>query len=322
MTGSQMKLNLQGLISAPHTPMHDDGSLNLDAVQRQADWLSRSGVVGVFLGGTTGEWSSMTTSERARLQSAWGQLETPLKRIAHVGHNCQQDAIDLATHAARAGLDAISAVAPSFLKPGSAKCLAEFFAPIAEAAPHIPFYVYHIPGLSGVNIPPMQQIEACAKTIPTFAGVKFTDPDVHAFARCQAAYGRDYELMWGVDELLLAALPYGAVSAVGSTYNYAAPLYNDMIEAHTRGDHERARRQSERVVAMVDLLIEYGVLAAGKALMSLRGVDCGPVRSPAKPLSEERRLQLFDRVVAGKYLDPVPEIVITNAKTPKLARKS
>ena len=118
MIGSQMKLNLKGLIAAPHTPMNADGSLNLDAVALQADWLTRSGVVGVFLGGTTGEWSSMTTSERARLQSTWGHLETPLKRIAHVGHNCQQDAIDLATNAANAGVDAIAAVAKAPL-PGA-----------------------------------------------------------------------------------------------------------------------------------------------------------------------------------------------------------
>lgn len=317
-----MKLNLKGLIAAPHTPMNADGSLNLDAVALQADWLTRSGVVGVFLGGTTGEWSSMTTSERARLQSTWGHLETPLKRIAHVGHNCQQDAIDLATNAANAGVDAIAAVAPSFLKPASADALADFFAPIAEAAPQLPFYVYHIPGLSGVTIPPVQQIEACAKIIPTFAGVKYTDPDLYSFARCQERFAGQYELMWGVDELLLGALPYGAVSAVGSTYNYAAPLYNDIIAAYARGDRARARQQGERVVAMVDLLIEFGVLAAGKALMSLRGVDCGPVRLPASPLSEDRRIELFDRVVAGKFLDPVPEIVITTKNAPNLARKS
>ena len=307
-----MKLNLKGLIAAPHTPMNRDASLNLDAVEQQAAWLSQSGVVGVFLGGTTGEWSSMTTQERKSLQTAWSKVTDPLTRIAHVGHNCQWDSIELARHAAVSKLDAISAIAPSFLKPNSAQALAEFFSPIASAARELPFYIYHIPGLTGVTISPYEQIEACSELIPNFAGMKFTDPDVYAFARCQSVFGEKYELMWGVDELLLAALPFGAVSAVGSTYNYAAPMYVDMMEAYTRGDHDRARHQANRVVQLVDLLIEYGVLAAGKSLMSLRGIDCGPVRSPMVALTEQKRKELFERLVAEELLDSVPEIVIKN----------
>ena len=317
-----MKLNLKGLVAAPHTPMNRDASLNLDLVDQQAAWLHRCGVVGVFLGGTTGEWSSMTTDERKSLQVAWSKVSSPLTRIVHVGHNCQRDAIELASHAAASGLEATSAVAPSFMKPGSASALADFFAPIAYAAAELPFYIYHIPGLSGVTISPVEQIEACAKVIPNFAGLKFTDPDLYAFARCKETYGDRYELMWGVDELLLAALPYGAVSAVGSTYNYAAPLYTTMLDAYANGHHERAREQAEKVVKLVDLLIEYGVLAAGKALMSLRGIDCGPVRSPVAVLSDQKKQELFDRVRAEKLLDPVAEIVINSqAVSPKLASK-
>ena len=68
--------------------------------------------------------------------------------------------------------------------------MAAFFAPIAEAAPGLPFYIYHIPGLSGVTIDPADQIEACAAQIPSFAGMKFTDPDLHAFSCCQARFAR------------------------------------------------------------------------------------------------------------------------------------
>lgn len=314
-------LNVKGLIAAPHTPMHEDGSLNLAMLQKQAAWLSRSSVVGVFLGGTTGEWCSMTTAERASLQEAWGRLDTPLIRIAHVGHNCQQDAVDLARHAGQVGLDAVSAVAPSFLKPASAQCIAAFFAPIAAAAPDLPFYIYHIPGLSGVKVSPVDQIECCLESIPNFAGMKFTDPDLFAFAACQSRFGQVCELMWGVDEMLLGALPYGAVSAVGSTYNYVAPLYQEMMRAYADGDHDRAQAQSQRAVELVEILIEFGVLAAGKALMSLRGVECGPVRLPARALTNERRIDLFNRVVEAKLLDPIPEIVVSPTSASNLARK-
>lgn len=70
-----MQPNVRGLVAAPYTPMHLDGTLNLDAVEAQGQWLERSGVVGAFIGGTTGEWCSMTTDERKVLFDAWGQSD-------------------------------------------------------------------------------------------------------------------------------------------------------------------------------------------------------------------------------------------------------
>ncbi|MFN3166209.1 MAG: dihydrodipicolinate synthase family protein [Phycisphaeraceae bacterium] len=301
-----MGLNLEGLIAAPHTPFHEDGAFAPGPVQSQADWLAKSGVVGAFIGGTTGEWCSMTTHERQALFDAWAQASSGLARIAHVGHNCQRDAIELARHAASVGMDAVAALAPSFLKPGSAGELASYFAPIAEAAGGLPFYVYHIPGLSGVRVAAHEQIDAYLNAVPGFAGLKFTDPDLHAYARCVAAYGEACELMWGVDEILPAALAYGARSAVGSTYNYAAPLFHSLIAAALRTDTPAVLRESERAIQLVDILIEFGVLRAGKALMTLRGVDCGPPRSPILPLTGPQRDALFERVRRAGLLDPVP----------------
>lgn len=299
--------------------MLPDGSLNLDAVAAQAAWLAHSGVVGVFLGGTTGEWCSLTTDERLSLQAAWGRTESPLVKIAHLGHNCQRDSMALARHAAEAGMDATAAVGPSFLRPGTAEELAAYFSPIAEQAGDIPFYIYHIPGLSGLAIDPEEQIEACLKMIPNFAGLKFTDPDVFAFARCMKRFESDCELMWGVDERLLSALPYGVKAAVGSTYNYAAPLFNAMLSAFAQGDHAEARRQSDRAVGLVELLLEFGVLAAGKSLMACRGVDCGPVRPPARAISEAKKQAFYQRIAEAGYLDAVPEAVTTDHDAKKAA---
>ena len=82
-------------------------------------------------------------------------------------------------------------------------------------------------------------------------------------------------------------------SAVGSTYNYAAPLYNRMIDAFRAGDMAQALACSNKVVAMVELVIKYGVLPAGKAMMSLVGVECGSPRAPVPSLSADSRKELF-----------------------------
>lgn len=135
-------------------------------------------------------------------------------------------------------------------------------------------------------------------------------------------YGDQFDFKWGVDEVLYSALPFGPTSAVGSTYNYAAPIYRKMIKAFNAGDVSAARHEAGRAIELVDILLEYGVMQAGKALMTLRGVECGPTRSPLLPLSEARREELFNRVLDRKLLDPVPEIVIKKPSNPRISKQS
>ena len=63
--------HITGLIAAPYTPMHPDGSINLDMIPEQADFLVKSGVKGVFVCGTTGEGLSLTITERKAVAERW-----------------------------------------------------------------------------------------------------------------------------------------------------------------------------------------------------------------------------------------------------------
>jgi N-acetylneuraminate lyase len=97
---------------------------------------------------------------------------------------------------------------------------------------------------------------------------------------------------------------------VGSTYNYAAPLYAKMMAAYQEGDMVAAQALQLKSVKLVQVLIQYGVLPAGKALMSLCGADCGPVRPPVRRLTDEQKSRLFQQV---KSLDVIKRGVATNA---------
>ena len=88
--------------------------------------------------------------------------------------------------------------------------------------------------------------------------------------------------MFGVDEFLLAAVALGATCAVGSTYNYAAPVYHRMLAAVREGNLEAARREQYESAKLVRALIDFGGLRAGKAIVKMLGLDCGPVRSPLR----------------------------------------
>jgi N-acetylneuraminate lyase len=89
-----------------------------------------------------------------------------------------------------------------------------------------------------------------------------------------------YDILWGRDECILSALVLGCVGAVGSTYNYAAPLYHNLIEAFNRGDLLKARALQQKSIDMISLLGKYGGIATGKAFMRYIGMDCGEFRLP------------------------------------------
>jgi N-acetylneuraminate lyase len=248
--------------------------------------------------------------ERMNLAQRWTEVmgRRKLKLVVHVGHNCMEDARTLAAHAQRIGADAISAMAPCYFKPATADDLIEFMAPVGAAAPGLPLYFYDIPALTGVNVPLTEFLRKGKARIPNLAGIKFTSTDLVALQDCLNADDGSFNILFGSDEMLLAALALGVPGAVGSTYNYAAPLYARMIEAFQAGDLVTAQALQLKSVRLVQTLVPYGVLAAGKALMSLMGADCGPVRPPVRRLTEEQKERLFRQVEALGILHGHPPV--------------
>lgn len=284
-----------GLVAAPFTPFHADFGLNLDVIPNYAALLRGSGVSAVFVCGSTGEGFSMSLDERMRTLEAWlACAGTDLKVIAHVGHNSLPDACALARHASKAGVAAISAMAPSYFRPQGVSELVGWCQALAAAGEVTPFYYYHIPSMSGVNLPMLEFLIEGGVKIPTLAGIKFTHNDLPEFLACTEFAEHRYDILFGRDELLIEGLKRGALGAVGSTYNYAAPLYKNLI-AEFRGGHLAAAQEHQnKAIRMIEICNGLGVthLAASKAIMKTLGVDCGPVRPPLLPPTPAQQLIL------------------------------
>lgn len=291
-----MHLPLHGLVAATHTPFHEDGSLKLEAIESQAAHMLKSGVKTLFINGSTAESSSLTVAERLALAERWFSVArgTGLRLVAHVGANCVEDSKVLAAQAQALGAAAIGALSPSYFKPRSVGVLVETMAEIAAAAPETPFYYYDIPSMTGVSLPVAAFLEQAPERIPTLAGVKFTNPDLMAYQFCLRADGGRWDLPWGVDQHFLGALAMGAKGAVGSGFNFAAPVYLRLMAAFERGDWAAAREEQFRGVRLIQLFDSLGYMAAAKAAMKMLGVDVGPPRLPNARLTpgQEAALRL------------------------------
>ena len=272
-----------GLCTATHTPFHADGSLKLEAVERQAAFLRGHGITSVFIGGTTGESSSLTAAERAALNDRWAVVgpAAGIDVIVHVGANCLTEAAQLAAHAEKNQAKAVSMIAPSYFKPRTLADLVASCAMVAKAAPKTPFYYYDIPGMTGISGFPVDVfLKAASPIIPNLAGVKYSNGDLEAMRRAQALEGGRFDLPFGVDERFLDALRAGASAGVGSTYNFNPGPLQRVIAAQAKGDAAKAEAEQAKVQPVVDILAKRGYMGAAKALMGHLGVPLGPARLP------------------------------------------
>ena len=274
------------LVAATFAPMRPDGDLDLDRVPVLVERLVREGVDGLFCNGSTGEGESLTPDERRAVAAAFVQAASGRVRVfVQVGANSLRVARKLAAHAAETGADAIAAIPPVYFKPATVDDAVACLREVAVAAPETPCFYYHIPALTGVRLDVPELMRRAAESIPTFAGVKFSEVDPPAFEACVRFDPNRYEVYWGSDETLLTGLSAGATAAIGSTYCFASKVYRQVIAAHRAGDLETARRWQARAARMVEAQVRHGGLPGLKATMQLVGVDCGPVRLPLHALS-------------------------------------
>jgi N-acetylneuraminate lyase len=219
-----------------------------------------------------------------------------------LGGTCLADCRELALHARDAGIYAVSFTAPFYFKPASVDALARCCAELAAVVPDMPFYYYHIPVLTGVSFAMYDLLQAVDGKIPNFAGVKYTHEDFMDFLACRNFKAGKYDMLWGRDENMLPALAIGAKGAVGSTFNYAAPLYHLLTEAYEKGEPEKAAQLQQQSINMIRLLGKYGGIATGKAYMKLIGLDCGEFRLPVSNMSGAQ-FELFKEDVAALGFD-------------------
>ncbi|MGP4113495.1 dihydrodipicolinate synthase family protein [Streptomyces sp. 4N509B] len=317
---------VMALLTAVFTPFDEDGRVAYELVEKQAETLLAWGCPGAYVGGTAGEGASLTTAERMLLLERWCEVaDGRLDVIAHVGHTSLGEARAMAEHAQRVGARAVSAVPPYFHRPTGAAGLADFLARVAEAAPGLPFLYYHIPSVTGVTIPASQVMAEARERVPGFAGVKFAHGDMADLQRCLrlaaerpdggrrngpdghagdegsggggTGGGDGVEVYMANARLLLTSITMGARAAIGSAYNFAAPVYLRMLEHVAAGEAREARDCQLLAQDAIDAVAGYaGELAGFKAASALVGPDCGPCRPPLASLDAAQRAALREEL--------------------------
>lgn len=297
---------IKGLIDAPFTPFHEDGSLNLAPIPEYAALLARNGMKGVFINGSSGEGYMLTEEERMQLAEAWmAAVPEGFKVIVHVGSTSVMSSRRMAEHAQKIGAWGIGAMATPFPKIGSIEQLCQYCENIASAAPELPFYYYHIPAFNQAFLPMLDFLKAVDGRIPNFAGIKYTYESLYEYNRCRRYKNGKFDMLHGQDETILPCLAMGgAQGGIGGTTNYNGCNLAGIIEAWEQGDLEKARELQDFSQDVIDVICDFrGNIVGGKRIMKLIGLDLGPNRVPFMSLTAEEEAQLRTRLEAINFFE-------------------
>lgn len=256
------------MVTAMVTPMHDDGSVDYDGVQRLASYLADNGNEGLVVNGTTGESATTTDEENvATVQAVVEAVGHRVRVTAGVGTNDTAHSCHAAQALAAAGAHAVLIVTPYYNKPPQ-DGIVEHFRTVAKAT-GLPAMAYDIPGRTGTALT-SRTIRRLAE-IPEIRAVKDAKGDL--FAASELMHGTD--LLWysGDDVINLPWLALGAVGVVSVVGHVAGTQYAEMIAAVDAGDLARAREIHTNVIPAVNAVMNttQGTIMA-KAAMKLLGV--------------------------------------------------
>lgn len=293
-----------GLIDAPFTPFHENGDLNLEPIEKYAAMLQKNGLQGVFINGSSGEGYMLTTEERMQLAERWLKVAPQgFKVIVHVGSCCLRESQKLAAHAQEIGAWGIGSMAPPFPKIGRIEELVKYCEAIANSAPDLPFYYYHIPAFNGAFLPMLELLKAVDGRISNFAGIKYTFECLYEYNQCRLYKNGKYDMLHGQDETILPSLAQGgAQGGIGGTTNYNGRELVGIIEAWKKGDIETAREKQNFSQEVINVICRYrGNIVGGKRIMKLLGFDLGPNRVPFQNMTNEEEQQMKKELEAINF---------------------
>ena len=291
------------LLTAMVTPYTADGEVDYALARRLAASLVRAGNDGVVVTGTTGEAPLLSDDEKARL---WEEIKQEFGDggtvVAGAGTNDTRHSVALAKRAEAAGVDAILAVAPYYLRPPQAGII-EHFRHIAEST-GTPVIVYNVPGRTGVNLTVDTLLRL--SEIPNIAGNKEANGDLHATARVLESRP-DFRIWSGNDNDNFHLWCMGAYGAISVTSHIVAGRQRAMLDHVLAGDLAAAAAIHRPLVPLTDACFLNGSPSTIRYVLRQLGVDIGAPRLPvvepddavgAKVMAEVKRHQLDALAVA------------------------
>lgn len=285
-------MKFEGIYTPVVTPHTDSFEIDRLLFEQTINMLIDSGVSGVIVAGTTGEYYAQTTEERVELmQLAHNVIDKRVPLIVGTGAIRTEDSIYFAQQAKVLGADALLVATPPYAYPTGREIALHALAIDREA--NLPVMLYNYPGRMCVNMDE-ETLDRLGRS-PNFCAIKESSgsPDrLHMLAR-------DYphiQLSCGMDDQALEFFAWGARSWVCAGSNFAPEAHIALYKAcAVEGDFTKGRRIMSAMLPLMRVLEQGGkFVQCIKHGLTLRGINAGPPRRPLQPLNKDEKRELAE----------------------------
>jgi len=284
------KEKYSGVIPAFYACYDECGEVSEAGVRELTEYFIKAGVLGVYVGGSSGECIYQSVAERKKtLEAVMAVARGKLTVIAHVACNNTRDSMELAAHAESLGVDAIAAIPPIYFKLPEHGII-KYWNDISSAAPNTDFIIYNIPQLAGVALTPAAFKEMLKN--PKVIGVKNSSMpslDIWNFKHAGEELMRDVVVFNGPDEQFAMGRLIGADGGIGGTYGVMPELFLKLDELVRRGDNEKVTRLQAKINEIIVILCsgKANLYAIMKEVIRRRiGINLYGVRAPLTNIGE------------------------------------
>ncbi|MHB1951489.1 MAG: 4-hydroxy-tetrahydrodipicolinate synthase [Acidiferrobacteraceae bacterium] len=285
-----------GSLVAIVTPMHEDGSLDWDALEKLVEFHVERGTRGIVAAATTGETSTLAVEEHCEVVRRivrWSRHRVPV--IAGSGANSTAEAIALTKEARAAGADACLLVTPYYNKP-TQEGLFRHFRAIAEAV-DIPQILYNVPGRTCCDLLPETVYRL--STVPRIVGIKEATGSVERARDIMRRCGKAFAVYSGDDATALDVLLAGGRGVISVTANVAPEKMQEMCRLALAGSEAMARRVNDLLMPLHrTLFIESNPIPVKWALQEMQLIGAG-IRLPLTPLSGSCQAPVREALLAA-----------------------
>lgn len=278
---------LRGCIPPMITPFDKDGNLDIPGLEKLVDYLSEN-VHGLFINGSYGCGAMMTTEERKTVTEI--TIKTAKDRadvIAQVGTTNNRASVELAKHAAAAGVKAVAAVGPYYFHHNQDSVL-YFFEDLVKAVPNTPVYVYNNPKFQGYEMT-LGLIKKLKEV--GVHGIKDATFDIMMHANYHRVLGADnFDVVLGTEAMWLAARVLGTEAFIPGLANALPEIVVQMFNEGMAGEYEKCKETQFKVNKLRDIMyLAKSTQLAIYAMLEIRGILKTYPRAPFIPASEQEK---------------------------------
>jgi Dihydrodipicolinate synthase/N-acetylneuraminate lyase len=262
------------LLSAAVVPFETNGDLDVKGQETLLRHLKDTGIPGVFVAGTTGEFTALDDDERAVVLAAALEVYGADAVYAHVGAATARQAERLTTQAVALGARNLAAITPFYL-PAGPTALVDYYRRLDAVAGDARIYIYLYAARSGTTVTP-DQLAELAK-IPSVAGAKISGEPTSVVLQYIQAVPADFEVYSGNDVEFGDFVRAGGTGAVSGVSSVFPRPFLDLADALRSSDEQAAIAAQDRIKQAVDA-VGGADIALLKAGLSLQGLPAGPTR--------------------------------------------